>query len=238
MNEQQNLLQRVGSWFKGGQRTNGDLPLEGSSALIEPRTSFLRPWAKRDAAIHNLQEGFNTLTELLSTIRENLDRQSRRQDELLQYLSHLPQALQGIPESNRIHGETLKAIHQQLEQHADQQEKLTQILDKVGQSGGAQKEMIEGLRDRVESLKQTDESIAQNLSSVSTAMQSVTKNSATSTQVLEQMRDNIDSRDGQLERIMHRQNLRFTTMLSIAIFLSIAALATVCVFGYLLLNKQ
>jgi chromosome segregation ATPase len=238
MTEQQNLIQRVGSWLKRNPRSNGNLPLDAANSDIEPRTSFLRPWAKRDAAIHNLQDGFNTLTELLSTIRENLDRQSHRQDELLQYLSHLPEALQGIPEANRIHGETLKAIHQQLEQHADQQDKLTEILDKVGQSGGAQTEMIEGLRDRVESLKQTDESIAQNLSSVSSAMQSVTKNSTTSTQVLEQMRDNIDSRDGQLERIMHRQNTRFTTMLSIAIFLSIAALVTVCVFGYLLLNKS
>ena len=69
-------------------------------------------------------------------------------------------------------------------------------------------------------------------------MQTVTQNTSTSTQVLEQMRDNIDSRDGQLERILHKQNVRFTTMLAVAIFLSIAALVAVRVIGYLLIIEE
>ena len=243
MIEQQNLLSRIGSFFKRGSRGDGDLATDSvahahATTSIEPRSSFLRPWARRDSAIQNLQEGFNTLTDLMSSIRENLDRQSKRQDELLQYLSHLPQALETIPESNRLHGETLKAIHQQLEQQVDQQGKLTEILDKVSTSGGAQREILEGLRERVETLRDTDESIAQNISSVSEAMQNVSKHSSTSTQVLEQMRDHIDGRDGQLERILHKQNTRFTTMLAIAIFLSVAALVAVSVIGYMLLNKR
>ena len=47
------------------------------------------------------------------------------------------------------------------------------------------------------------------------------------------MRDNINSRDGELERILHRQGSRFTTMLAVAIFLSIAALVAVGVIGYI-----
>jgi chromosome segregation ATPase len=245
MTEQQNLFSRIGNFLKRGSRgggANGELqPLDSNlsgGSSIEPRSTFLRPWARRDAAISQLHDGLHTLTELMSGIRENLERTSHRQDELLQYLAHLPQALESIPEANRIHGETLKAIHQQLAQQVDQQEKLTQILDHVGQAGGVQQEMLEGLRDRVESLKQTDEAVAQNIHSVSEAMQSVSKNSSTSTQVLEQMRDHIDGRDGQLERILHRQNTRFTTMLAVAIFLSVAALVAVSVVGYMLLNKR
>ena len=64
-------------------------------------------------------------------------------------------------------------------------------------------------------------------------MQSVTKNSHTSAQVLEQLRDNINKRDGELERIMQRQGTRFTTLLAVAIFLSIAALVAVSIIGYL-----
>ena len=59
-----------------------------------------------------------------------------------------------------------------------------------------------------------------------------------SSQVLQNMRDNLNSRDGQLERILHRQNTRFTTMLAIAIFLSISALVVVCVMGYLLIVRK
>ena len=50
-------------------------------------------------------------------------------------------------------------------------------------------------------------------------------------------RDNLNQRDGQLERVLHRQGVRFTTMLSVAIFLSISALTAVCVIGYLLMTK-
>ena len=65
----------------------------------------------------------------------------------------------------------------------------------------------------------------------------MSKSNQTSAQVLEQMRDNINSREGELQRMMHKQGARYTTMLAIAIFLSIAALVAVCVIGFLLLNK-
>jgi hypothetical protein len=204
---------------------------------IEPRGWFVRPGAKRDAAITRLQDGFGTLTDLMSSVRDSLEKQGRRQDELLTYLSHLPAALESLPESNRIHGETLKAIHQQLGQQNGQQEKLAEILEKLSESGGESKEILTELTDRVDTLRQTDQAIADNLNSVGSAMATVSKHSVASAQVLEQMRDNINSRDGQLERVLARQSHRFTVMLSVAIFLSIAALGAVAVVGYLLLNK-
>jgi chromosome segregation ATPase len=240
MNEQQTLITRIGSWFKRGTRGNGDLPLDAhsSSTGIEPRSSFLRPWARRDAAIQQLQDGFHTLTDLMSTIRDNLDRQSRRQDELMNYLSHLPQALESLPESGRVQGEALQAIRQQLQQQNGQQERLSEILEKIGEGGSEQRVLIDALRQRVDSLRQTDEAIAQNLSSVGDAMKTVSQTSATSAQVLGSMRDRIDERDDQLQQILQKQSTRFTTMLSIAIFLSCAALAAVSVVGYLLLNPK
>src|SRR5262249_10550334 len=114
---QQTIFSKLGNWFRKGQR-DGDLPLTGEvdQTSIEPRSTFLRPWARRDAAVQHLQEGFLTLTDLMSTIKTNLENQSKRQDELVNCLAHLPEALRSIPESSRIHGETLRAIHQQLEQ--------------------------------------------------------------------------------------------------------------------------
>ncbi len=50
------------------------------------------------------------------------------------------------------------------------------------------------------------------------------------------MRDNQSVRDGELERILHRQGNRFTTLLAVAIFLSIGAVAAVCIFGYMVLD--
>jgi chromosome segregation ATPase len=247
MNEQSTLLTRIGSWFKrggAGGRANGDLPLGADSpehhhhpgTAIEPRSSFLRPWAKRDAQIQGLQEGFHTLTDLMSSIRDNLDRQGKRQDELLNFLTRLPAAFESLPESTRVQGEALRAIREQLGQQNAQQSRLTDILEKIGEGGAEQRVKLDSLGAKVEQLRETDESIASYLNNVADGMKHVSTTSATSAEVLGQMRDRIDQRDGQLERIMQRQSTRFTTMLAIAIFLSCAALVAVSVVGYLLLS--
>lgn len=236
MSDQQTFLARIGNWFRNGGR-NGDLPLAQDQA-IEPRSTFLRPWAGQRAAISRLQESFDSLTDLMGSIRENMDRQTKRQDELLNYLSHLPEVLRSIPESSRIHGETLKAIHQQLERQNIQQEKLGDILGKLSEGDVENRETIGEIRQRVEAIRETDEKISANLSNLGSALQSVSHTSAAGAQVLDQMCNRLDTRDGQLEMILQRQGTRFTTMLSIAIFLSVAALVAVSVIGYLLIVRQ
>lgn len=236
MSEQQTLLTKLGNLFRRNSR-NGDLPLHGDTS-IEPRSTFLRPWAKRDVAVQNLQDSFDTLTGLMSTIRQSLDSQGKRQDELLTYFAHLPEALRSIPESSRLHGEALHAIHQQLEQQNVNQDRLGEILEKIVANDGAQKQNIDEIRDRMDSIRETDQVISTNLNSLGSALQSVTRNSTAGAQVLENLRDRFETRDSQLEQILHRQGTRFTTMLSIAIFLSIAALTAVCIMGYMLLVQK
>lgn len=231
---------RLGSWFKRPDNDGSVLHqvIDNPGTAMETRSSFLRPWARRDAAINQLQDGFNTLTDLMSTVRDNLEQQNRRQEELLKYLAHLPDALQSLPESARINGEALGAIHQQLAQQNSQQSRLAVVLEKLNARGVENREALDEVSERIETMRQTDEAISENLQSFGTAMQHITRSGQTSAQVLEQMRDNLDARDGQLERVLQRQGSRFTTMLAIAIFLSIAALTAVTVIGYLMINKQ
>ena len=237
------LLSRIGRWFRKDLPENGDptSTLVGQpghpSNAIETRTTFLRPWAKRDASIQRLEEGFTTLTDLMGSIRDNLDHQNRRQDELLKALQQLPQVLNTIPESTRVQTETLQAIHKQIEGQSAQQEKLGEILNKIGTTTGEQREVVDELRDRVEEIHKTDTTIADYLNNVGNSMKDVSSNSKMTGDVLAQMRDNLDARDGQIERVLHRQGTRFTTMLAIAIFLSIAALVAVSIIGYLMINR-
>jgi chromosome segregation ATPase len=238
--DQNTFLSRIGKWFKKDAASgNGNLPLEGevhghAGTSMEPRSTFLRPWAKRDAAIQNLQQGFDTLTDLMGSIRDNLDKQNARQDQLIQTLAQLPQTLQTLPESTRVQSETLKAIHTQIEYQNGQQQKLGDILERISAADAQHRSTLDALTERVESLNDQDARMADNLNNVGSAMQSVSKTSEQSAAVLSQMRDNLNSRDGELERILQRQGNRFTTMLAVAIFLSIAALVAVGVIGYLM----
>lgn len=238
------LLSRIGRWFRKDLPEHGDptstlvgQPEQQSANALDTRTTFLRPWAKRDASIQRLEEGFTTLTDLMGAIRDNLDHQNRRQDELLKALQQLPQVLTSIPESNRVQTDTLLAIHKQIAGQSAQQERLGEILNKIGQNTGEQRQMVDALRGRVEEIHKTDTTIADYLNNVGNSMKSVSDNSRATSDVLGQMRDNLDARDGQIERVLHRQGARFTTMLAIAIFLSIAALVAVSIIGYLMLNR-
>jgi hypothetical protein len=97
---------------------------------------------------------------------------------------------------------------------------------------------LEELRQSVDGLNMQDQKITDALYGVGSAMQGVSKSSQASAQVLENLRDNLSRRDSDLERVLQRQNTRFTTMLAIAIVLSAAALTAVAVIGYLMINRM
>jgi len=243
MNDQGTLIDRIGSWFKSATRLEND-PIGRMHddtkpatttvvrAPVDQRSTFLRPWAKRDQALESVQGGLSALSELMSSIRDNMERQSQRQDELLKYLSHLPQALQSLPENSRLQAQTLEAIQQQMQGQSAHQQKLGEILERISESGSAQGKTLETMHDHVEAMRAHDEKISENLGNVGTAMETVSEHSKTSTQVLQQMRDNQSERDGELQRMLTKQGSRFTTLLVVAIILSIVALAAVGVFGY------
>lgn len=259
--DQPTFLSRVSSWLKrkgngnGGGRDSalplerhahemdrehhGDEPAVGTmlDRVTVRRPSIFRPFARRDAAIQSLQSGFQSMADLMGTIRENLETQGRRQDQMLSYLSNLPEILQSLPETHKVQTETLKSIGQQIESQVEQQRRLTDILDKVSDSGTQQREFLEQLHGRVETLGETNEAISENLRQFGASMENVGKNTDSSAQILQQLRDNLNARDTEIQSILQRQNARLTIMLTVAIILSVASIAAVVVMGIMLARR-
>lgn len=242
-------MARIGRWFTF-KRDNGTLPVlkeisprapdqpgQIETARPKPRSFFWRPWARRDAAIASVQQGFDSLAELMASIRQNLESQSRRQDEMLGYLSHLPQLLEALPESQRAHGETLKAIGQQLTQQTQQHERVAEILDRLGDGQGAQQQILQTLAGRSEMLSEHNQMISANLRHVGSAMESMGKSSESSAAVLRQINAELATRDGQLEKIIQRQNTRLTLLLTLVAGSIIAAAAAIALVGFMLLHR-
>jgi small-conductance mechanosensitive channel len=234
---------RLGKFFRRSDPTNGDSENGNSieqtgkpSVVVETRPTVLRSWGRNNAAIAQLQEGFSLLTELMGSIRQNMESQGHRQDELIAQVSALPKVLESLPESIRMQGETVKAIHQQLVSQGEQQAMLGEILQKLADSHGDQKDLTECLRVRVETLNEQDKAMADSLHTVGSALESVSKNSSASTQVLCNIRDNLSSRDADLDQVLRRQATRFTAMLATAVGLSMAAMIAVVVMGYLTIH--
>jgi hypothetical protein len=251
MTDQTTFISRIGGWFKRGQEA-GENPQEGvasdtaSLRIIEPlpapvvpiapapevqdpaepRSTFIRPWSKREATVEQLQTGVAALSDLLGSVRENMERHSKRQDEMMGYLSHLP-------ENTRVQGEALKAIQKQIERQTTQQTQVAQVLDRISRADDRQQRTLEALQDRVDWVNRNEHSLSQSLGNVGMLLQNMSKHSETSAQVLVHLRDGMAVRDQNVEKILHRQGVRFTTMLVIAIFLSMAAFVAVGIFGYL-----
>ncbi len=110
-------------------------------------------------------------------------------------------------------------------------------LEVIGRNGSATRETLEDLQGRLDRMREVDAKIAENMSTVGGAMSEFSRSTNASTKVLEQMRSTIDNRNGEMERVLVKQGNRFTAMLAISIFLSVAALGFVAVIGWLLLNK-
>ena len=226
--------------FTVGGENGQELPTDAGTALApaqpqpaEHRSTFLRPWAKRDQAIENLQAGVGALAELMDGIRGHLERQSARQDEMIQYLAHLPEALKSIPEGSRMQAAALKAIHTQMERQTSNQTQLASILDKITQADGRNGRTLDALQEHVGAIRSHDAAISRSLTDVGEAMTSMSMNSEVSTGVLRQLRDNIVVRDNDLEKVLQRQGSRFSAMLAVAIFVSVTALTVAGVVGYL-----
>ncbi len=234
MSDRPSIFARLNNWFRWPAPTNGNTPAHSSAIqrVAPTRYSIFRPWARRDAAISGLQQGFMALNELMMTIRDHLDRQNQRQDELLNYLSHLPAALETIPESNRIQTETLHAIRQQMESQGAQQRQLADILSRINDASVGHRESLDALHDRLELLTQHDQAISANLGGVGSAIQSVSQNSQTSAEILQQLRDTMTTHDTQLQQVLRRQSRRFGVLLALVILLILAAVG-VAVYLYL-----
>ncbi|HEV8607493.1 MAG TPA: hypothetical protein VGQ99_19315 [Tepidisphaeraceae bacterium] len=219
------LMLQIGRIFK----KDSPLPLEreinkGEIARVSAkRTSFFRPWAKRDAAITSMQEGLESLAGTIISIRDTLEKQGRRQDEMLAYLSHLPEILHSLPEAHRIQAENLKSIGQQLQQQVTQQNRVGEILEKLSNGGVEQKETLVALRGEVEAMGGHSESVAQNLRQVGDAMENVTRNSARNAQVLELMHEKFEDRAEEVERRLRTQGVLILILVIVAMLMAGAA---------------
>lgn len=236
-----NFFGRIGSFFRKPGMDNvihRSLPapdggIDGPENFNDPRPPVFKPWSRRDQAIDQLQNGVASLSDLMVTIRQTLERQSERQDELMQCLAHLPRALDALPQSNRVQSEALRVIQAGIEQQNLQQGKLATVLDRMSRDDGAQGRVLDSMREKIDMMGMHEEAISHSLGSVSKALAAVSSNSESSSRVLETLQTNMVARDGELEKVIRKQNTRFTTMLTVAIVMSMAALTAVVVLGYL-----
>ena len=226
MSDNGGLFSKIGRLFRRRFSSGDDLPLlrgeTETSTAIAPRPLF--SWGRREDDLSTLQNGLASMSALMNSLRQYLDEQNARHEELLTYLSQLSNALQSIPDTGRVQSETLRVLHQQIAYQNAQHKQLSETLRKISDSSGTQHEVVETLRDRVESLYRNDQQIADTVQSMGSSVQVVSQQSQANTMVLERLRDNLVNRDGDLEKAIRRENRWTRSTLMIVAATSLGAL--------------
>jgi ABC-type transporter Mla subunit MlaD len=241
MTEQPSFMSRIAGWFRWN-RSDDSLPLEKETFALEVKTPARRGWffqrdSRRDAAMESLQRGFDDLTRLITSIRDNMDQQTRRQDELLSFVSQLPELLETLPESLRTQGETLRAIVTQLQQQMEHQARLGQVLGQLADADADHHQRIGAMDQRLEAMTMQSQTISATLRQVGASLDSAGRASEATAETIRQIQEKISTRDEQLESVLRTQNTRFTTMIAAAIAIAIAALGCTAWVGWMLMNK-
>lgn len=221
------ILASVRSWFG---RPSEDTALVRAADESKSRGLF-RPFQRAAA-----EDAQTPITDLLVALRESMERQSQRHEELMIYLSHLPKAMELIPENSKLQSEALAAIRQHLENQGTQARQMSTILDKVGQATIDQRRILDAVRQRLDMLAENDQKVAEHFSSFAAAMSTSNDTTRLAGEVLRSMESNIRQRDEALERILQVHQRRHTWMLAAAIVLAAAALVASAV-GLLVVSR-
>ncbi len=222
----QNVRQRVRSLLHSTRSSISDALARRDTG---PGRTSSTP-SRREDAVASLQKGVDALSSILVAVRENLERQSRRQDELAGYLSCLPQAQQS-------QAQALASIAESLLRQGEREQQIGQVLTRMTEASGSQREALESIGARMNDLGQHNQAISENLRQVGASLEAVGRSSQSSTAALGRLHEELASRNTEIEQLLACQNWRVSLMLIVAVVLSVAAAIGVSVVGFLLLRR-
>lgn len=206
-------------------------PLMRELDTSSSKSSRFRPFARKDSA--PTSDNVAALTDVLVAMRETIERQGQRHEELMTYLSHLPKAMELIPENSRLQSEALGSIRQFLENQGTVTKQLSTTMEKSGQAAMDQRRILDAVRQRLDMSAENDTKISEHFNNFATAISTSTETTRMAGEVLRLLEENNRKRDETLERIIHVHQRRHTVILAASVVLSGAALIAVTVFMYL-----
>ncbi len=223
-------------------------PGEGGPATLEtprlaqpPRSrigflSFL-PGARRDAAISQLQRGFDELVELIQTLRSHMNQQSQRADRMLDIMERLPMALEALPETNRNQARLVEALHTYLEQHGKQTYRLHEAVGSLARATEQQSGVLNLMQAQVQDSRELDQQRFASINAVNESLHHLGANSEMSIETLRRICESSQQNDSRMEHLIERQARHMnvlTAVFSIVVLIALGA----AVYALWLINSQ
>lgn len=210
---------------------NGPIP----SSHSNPATLSSDPGS--GVGTYKIQQSYDSLVDTVRQLREALDGQTRRQDELLSKLATLPHAVEALPQTSKMQNDMLKMINDRLGMHAEQQRKVSEVVNSLGANKKEQGEALQAIKEQIETGNEIDRQLVDSFNRFSMMIDRLHVANNHAVEALQQVRDSYAHSQFQMQEWIEKSRHRNGWLVGGAFFMSALALFAVIVLICILMPK-
>ncbi len=225
------FISRTGKWLSGRKDSLYE-PLRktpvsertiDSSGII----SRVSGSVDRVEALGVIQHSFEQLVEKLGGINENIDRQIKQNEELIQRMAELPHLLQNFPESLKNQKAVIDGMIEQLKVQSLKSQQFIDTVEKIPAAAEKQTNAISNMSVQLGACADVDAQLAAGFSKFNSITDKLKDNVENQTNSIIQLSKTFSASDRYLKYILNTQHRRF-------MWVFISALG-VCTFAIVML---
>jgi predicted nuclease with TOPRIM domain len=224
------LISRTGKWLSGRKDSLYE-PLRktpvSDRANNSSSISRMSGAVDRIEALQVIQHSFEQLVEKLGGINENIDRQIKQNEELIQRMAELPQFLQNFPESLKNQKAVIDAMMEQLKVGALKNQQFIETVEKIPAAAEKQTDALSDMAVQLAASADVDAQLAAGFARFNSITDKLKDNVENQTDSINQLSKTFSASDRYLKYILNAQHKRF-------MWVFISALG-VCAFAIIML---
>jgi DNA repair exonuclease SbcCD ATPase subunit len=232
------LISRTGKWFSARKESLYE-PLretpvsdrtDNSSGIISRRGEPV----DRIETLQVIQRSFEQLVEKLGGINENIDRQIKQNEELIQRMAEFPQLLQNFPESLKNQKAVIDAMIEQLKVQALKNQQFTEAVEKIPVAAEKQTNAISDMAVQLAASAEVDAQLAAGFAKFNSITDKLKDNVEGQTDSIIQLSRTFSASDRYLKYILNTQHKRFMWVFIAALSVCAFAIAVLLIVIFLL----
>jgi len=194
------------------------------AATLSPRGR----WQKREHVLQRLQEGYDEVVKLLTSVRQHLDSHDERTQQITETLGRLTETVNELPAANERHGEAIREMSQKLQDQCEQQNRLSEVVSEWPESALRQADKIDEVREEVRGGREAQAEVSASIESLDAGISGLADVTRSGQHLIETLDRKIDHQPERVLRGMKSQIDRLRKLLLATVILSaLAALGAV-----------
>lgn len=237
-------------WFGRGRKSSNDSVLikdyssksheQPSSqvvALHGSKENAEQSVARKKDPAERFTESVDRLVERLEGINDNLGRQTKQNERLVEKLEELPRLLSPVPDAVHQQRDALMEMVEQLRRKAEHDQALAQALSRLPEQAGRQTESLEAIEDRLSTAADADEKLAETFRQVSESLGKLDADVNGEIEWLQKMSRSLSENEIFLKETLTAQQRKFFRVFAIAVGISLAAITALVVVLLMVLYR-